>query len=250
MPVAGVIAAGAAGLRSAGAAQVVAAAISGVAVVFGAWAVTRELAPDDNPAAFVSMSLAFAIFFVVNSLSVLLLFATLFLVRIVNRSVGLPARILDSLLVVAMTILVVYTTRSPLLGLVGALAFLFDSAMHNTLRRQLPFAALCLTGTGVFVAQNGLGVGDQGTLASLHVWQVGIVGVAYAVTILQTRRVESLGDVTGNVLSVSRVRAGMLIGLLIPLQALMLGTTGFETAALIWATLAGVVVSRFGRVHF
>lgn len=65
------------------------AAITGLLLVFGAWALARELAPDDNPAAFLATAIAFVAAAFVGSGSLLLVFVALFLVRIVNRSTGL-----------------------------------------------------------------------------------------------------------------------------------------------------------------
>ena len=87
MPAAGIVAAAASVFRDASGLQIAASALAGVIVVFGTWALARELVPDDNPTAFVSMGLALATLLVVDSPNLLLLFVTLFLVRIVNRSV-------------------------------------------------------------------------------------------------------------------------------------------------------------------
>ncbi len=71
---------------------------------------------------------------------------------------------------------------------------------------------------------------------------IGVVSVGFGIAIARTRRVISVADVTGRPLSVKRVRAGMFIALLVAVQAVLLGTEGLELSALVWATLAGVVV--------
>lgn len=222
------------------------AALVGAAVVFGAWALTRELAPDDNPAAFVSVGLGVATWLLVDAPRLLLLFATLFLVRVVNRTVGLPARLPDSIAVAGMTVWAALTGSGPLLGVVGALAFAGDAVLGDGRRRQLVFAALCLAGAGVAVHRHGLGPADPASWMAVSVWLIAIVGVAYALTIVRTRRVGSLGDATGTPLSLSRVRAGMAIGLLVALQALSAGAAGLQSASLVWASLAGVALGRVG----
>lgn len=242
MPLAGIAAGVTAVLRGAPGPQIAAAAFAGVIVVFCAWALARELVPDDNPTAFVSMALAFATFLVVDSHSLSLLVTTLFLVRIVNRSVGLPARITDSILVIMLVTATVYSTHSPLFGVVGGLAFTLDAMMRGGQRHQWVFATMCLAGAGIYGFQNGLGVGAAASSSAAVLGLVATISVLYVALIPLTRRIDSSGDATGVPLSLPRVRGGMLIGLLAALQALILGPSGVTAASIVWATLAGVTL--------
>ncbi len=149
MPVAALVAAVAAAIRGDGLGAIAAQALVGPTAAFGAWALARELAPDDNPAAFVSMALAFAASLTVASPSLLLLFATLGMVRIVNRTVGPPARLTDSLVVLGLILATAWITRSPVLPVVGAVAFALDASLEDGTRRQLAFAVLALVGAAV-----------------------------------------------------------------------------------------------------
>jgi hypothetical protein len=246
LPLAGAVASAVAAMRGAGFLEIFIAGLVGVAVALGSWALARELAPDDDPAAFLSMAYAYAAFLALGPPSLLLLFTGLLLVRIVNRSTGLPARIGDSVIVCALTLWTVHATQSPLLGLVGALAFGFDAVLPDRLRRQWFFAGLCL-GAGLwrFVLGSGL---DDLTLLGLGTsyWLAAVIGVVYLVAYLRTRSVASVGDVTGTKLSVARVRAGMAIGLLVPVQAFVAGPAVLSSA--LWATLAGVGVGSVIRL--
>lgn len=248
MPLAGIAVGAAAALRGANGPQIAGAVIAGVIVVFGAWALARELVPDDNPTAFVSMALAFTTLLVVDSPSLWLLVATLFLVRIVNRSVGLPARMTDSILVMVLTVAAAYSTHSPLFGVVGGLAFALDAMMRGGQRHQWMFAAMCMAGAGIYGFQNGLGVDGAASFSVVGLGLVAIVGIVYAAMIPLTRRIDSTGDATGAPLSLSRVRGGMFIGLLAASQALLLGPSGVEAASIVWATLAGVTVGGVRRI--
>ncbi len=242
-PLAGLVAAVLAGLRGAGLLDMAITSLVGIAVAFGSWALARELAPDDEPAAFVSMTFAFATFLVVGSPSLLLLFSCLLLVRIVNRTVGLPAHISDSFVVAGLTLATMYATRSPLLGSVAALAFALDAMLRDPLRRQWIFAALCLAGTGLWAARFGTGIDDLAKPAGVVLWLVAATSLIYAASYLRTGQVESVGDVTGVTLTLSRVRAGMLIGLLVAVQALASGPSGGSDSSAIWASLAGVGIA-------
>ena len=243
VPFAGVVAATVAGLRGAGVADVAIAGLVGIAVAVGSWALARELAPDDDPAAFVAMTSAYATYLAVGSPSILLLFAALLLTRVVNRTSGLAARISDSLVVLGLTLGTMYATRSPLLGAVGALAFAFDAALRDPLRRQWIFAGLCLAGAGVCAAWYGNGIDDLAMPTGVSAWLVAASSVLYAKTYFRTRSVEAVGDVSGVTLAVSRVRAGMFIALLVAVQALTSGPTGTVDSSAVWATLAGVGIA-------
>jgi hypothetical protein len=245
MPVAALVAGVVAAISGDPLGAIAAQALVGPLAAFGAWALARELAPDDNPAAFVSMALAVAASLTVDSPSLLLLFATLGMVRIVNRTVGPPARLTDSLVVLGLILVTAWITRSPGLPVVGAIAFALDASLEDGMRRQLAFAMLALAGAAV-------AVGVLDTAAQSHAIPiatgalVGVVSVGFGIAIARTRRLSSVADATGQPLSVNRVRAGMFIALLVAVQAVLLGITGLELSALVWATLAGVAIGGVG----
>jgi hypothetical protein len=243
MPIGGIVAGSLAGFRGAGLGDAAVAGLVGIAVAVGSWALARELAPDDQAAAFVAMALAYATLLVVGAPSILLLFTCLLLVRVVNRTSGLPARISDSLVVAGLTLATMHATRSLLFAALGALAFAFDATLRDPLRRQWIFAALCLAGAGLWAAWFGTGIDDLATLDGVVVGLVAAVSLVYAVLCLRTRRVESVGDVSGAPLTASRVRAGMFVGLLAAVQALASGLSGALDSSAVWATLTGVGIA-------
>jgi hypothetical protein len=245
LPLAGAVASAAAAIRGAGFLAIFIAGLVGVAVALLSWALARELAPDDDRAAFISMAFAYAALLTLGSPSLLLLFTTLLLIRMVNRSTGLPARIGDSIVVCVLTLWTAHVVQSPLLSLVGALAFGVDAALPDRLRRQWFFAGLCL-GAGLWA----FALGDAFVWLRLWLpitsyWLAAVIGVVYVVAFLLTRSVASVGDVSGTRLSPARVRAGMAIGLLVPVQALAAGPA--ELSSALWATLAGVGVGSVIR---
>ena len=241
LPLAGAGATILAGVRGAGLLDAVVAGVVGVAVALGSWALARELAPDDNRAAFLSLALAYATLLWVGSPSLLLLFTALFLVRMINRSTGLPARLGDSIAVIGLTLWTVHATRSPLLAVVAALAFAFDAGLARPLLRQWFFAKLCLAGAAVWMFAVGSGLDELGLLDPGASYWPAAVTVVYGIAYFRTRTVTSLGDVSGERLSRARVRAGMAIGLLVPAVAAASGPV--ELSSAVWATLAGVGLS-------
>ncbi len=237
VPTAAVLAAIAGRVTGVGDAGSMALAAAGVA--FGAWALARELAPDDNPAAFVAMGLALATLFIEPAPSLGLLFVALFLARIVNRSTGLPARPGDSIVVTALAVAVAWQLAQPLLAAVAAVAFLLDAVLRHPLRRQFVFAGAALAGA-IFVARNGWPSFDRVALDGTGAWLAALAVLAYLWRLLRTRRVRSVADVTGAPLDTARIKGAMLVALLVAGQSLSAGNEGLALAAPLFATLAGV----------
>ena len=223
-------------------------ALKAALTLFGAWALGRELAPDDNPGAFVAAALALAALFYHPQASLLVLFAALFVVRIVNRSTGLAPKPTDSVIVLLLAGWTAWEFQAPFIAAAGALAFAFDALLKDGARSQLLFAALLL-GLGVVIA-SGQGVAHAAIPAPGSAMEWAAVGtvVLFGLAALTTRKVAALGDRSGAVLDVTRVRAGMLTGLILALIFLPGGPAGIEAAALLWASLAGVGLARLGRL--
>lgn len=239
LPAAAGVAAAMALLRGSGLPEIALSALFGAAAAVAGWSFARELTPDLERLAFLGMLLAFGAFLTVESSSLLLLIAVQFLVRIVNRSVGLPARVIDSVFVAALTVGSAWGGAFPGLGLVGALAFGLDASMSERLRRQWFFSGVCLAAAWFCLDRQGLSWTPE-TLPATAGGLLLMVTVALGLTVRRTGRVTSLADATGTPLSSARVRAGMAVGLLAGLQALTRGQAGLEAAALVWAVLASV----------
>ena len=142
-------------LRGSGSPEIALSALFGLAAALAGWAFARELVPDMERLAFLSMLLTFGAFLTVESSSLLLLFTAQFLVRVVNRSVGLPARIVDSAFVAGLTVWAAWAGSFPGLALIGALAFGLDASMKERFRRHWIFAGICLAAAGLSLVQAG-----------------------------------------------------------------------------------------------
>ena len=226
-------------LRGSGLPEIAHSALFGMAAALAGWAFARELAPDLERLAFLSLLLTFGAFLTVESSSLLLLLTAQFLVRIVNRSVGLPARVIDSVFVAGLTVWATWAGSFPGLALIGALAFGLDASMKERYRRHWIFAVICLAAGGLSLEMQGQWWSPE-SLPATAAGLLLIVVVAYGLTMWRTRRVTSPADVTGKPLSSARVLAGMVVGLLAGLQALARGQAGLEAAGLVWAVLASV----------
>ena len=177
---AGLVGALAAIERGAGLVGATIAAAIAVLGAFGSWALTRELVPDDDPAAFVSMVASLGAIWIFERPGVLILFATMGLVRLVNRTVGLPPRRSDSVVVLLFALIVAWVTPSPWFALVAAVAA--ELAVHRRwhLMPLVPPAAL---GVGIVALSAPIGPQYQ------WVATIGVTAIAFA-----TLRSDGRGD--------------------------------------------------------
>ena len=212
----------------------------------GTWALTRELAPDDNAAAFIAMLLAFAALLVVGPMSVVPLFVTLFLVRIVNRTTGSPPRLFDSISISGLAIWASGQLGDPLIALAATIAFYLDASLARPARYQLLFGTLCLGASMFFIVRDGVSMPAMAELTGLPFWASVIVLGAYGVATFSPQKLLSVGDIDELPLNVPRVRAGMFIAGLMAAQAPVIA--GETTMNLLpWCAMAGVVAGGLTR---
>lgn len=217
------------------------AALSGALSAFAAWALTRELAPDYNSAAFVALALAWVANVVFEVRLVLLLFVAMLLVRMVNRSTGLPSRPLDTLGVFGFCTWAAIGTQQPLILLVTSVAFALDAALKEPLRRHYLIAAACLP---VFAWT--LPGGTNLIAADLTPWDWALIGIFAGGIILiintNTKPV-SYCDTSPDRLDRARVNAGLVVGWLLAVQALLTNGRPAWLETPIWACLIAVLLS-------
>lgn len=214
--------------------------------VFGSWAMGRELLPDDHAAAFVGMAMAFLACLSFQSPGLLLIFTTLGLVRIVNRSSGLAARWGDSIVVTVLVVCTVYATQSPWFGAVAALAFVLDASLKNPLRRQLLFAALSLGTMVVYIVDYDVSWLTVQAPRSLLQWLAVICTLMIGLNLYLVKKVHSRGDVNGKRLDPDRVKAAIVVALLAMFQAL----DKMPDVILLLATIAGLCLGMAFRRSF
>lgn len=215
-------------------------------VVFASWALARELDPDDHLAAFISMAVAVLAALAVDEPGLLVVFATLGLVRIVNRSTGLVARLSDSVICLILALFVMYSTASPYFGLVAALAFILDGTLKEPLRHQWIFGLVSFGGTVVYMVDHDIGLGPVAAPDTLFEWLALLFLLIFALNTLLLKRVFSKGDVNGKALNLNRVRGGMAVGLLAALQGIMRP----DDVVIIVAAIAGICIGMAFRKGF
>jgi len=188
--------------------------------VFGCWALARELLPDDHVAAFVSMALGFLACIAFLTPGLLVLFTTIGLVRVLNRSSGLRARSSDSLMVTLLVIWAVYASQSPWFGAVAALAFFLDGVLKKPCKRQWLFSLICFGSMVVYTVDHAVTWWRVFVPDTLLEWLAVLAALLFFLHLLVVKKVDSTDDVKHERLELGRVKAGMAIGILATLQGL------------------------------
>ena len=211
---------------------------------FITWAIARELDPDHDWSAFVGVAIALVAMFVYRAPAVALIALGVMnlLLRVVNRTVGPPIKMGDSV-VVLLGIIVVAFTPNWVVAFIGVAAFLLDALMSNPNRRHLAFA-----GVGLIVAILRVVIQDfpeTGGLSGINILMIAVISIAFFMTILATRKVTAPCDLEGHTLDVKRVRGAMMLGLVGTLiVALWSGDTGFVWMLPLWSAMLGIALYR------
>jgi hypothetical protein len=215
-------------------------ALLAMLTAFAGWALARELAPDDNPAAFISMAVVFLVYLLTSGGSILLLFLALALTRILNRSTGLNPRISDSVVVTLLAGWTAYTLETPYIMIIAAAAFLLDTLLPGAEKRQWPFV-LVSTAIAAYVATIH---GYAFTLPAIPSDPVDLMAplvlLAFILSVFSVKAVNSPGDIDGKPLSAVRVKSGMLIVLLLAVAVIASGPGLTMSVVLLIAVMAGV----------
>lgn len=226
-----------------GQAAPLAAALAATLSTLGAWAVTRELVPDDNPAAFVSLVLAFGAQLLWGPVTVIPLFVTLVLMRIVNRSPGMPPRWIEAALLAGFLTWAMSRLGDPIIGIAAAVAFYLDASLSRPARWQLLTGTACLLASLYFVLRDGVRMPAMAVSGDAWLAIASVVLLSFGFILLRTREVLAVGDVSRTALDPARVRGGMFIALFLAAAAPVYeGDAGIN--GLLMACIAGVVTSR------
>lgn len=219
------------------------------ASVFFAWAFARELDPDNELSAFFAAFLGCAGFLFFPAPFLLVLFLELLLIRIVNRSTGMPSKTSDSLAVLLLSGWI-SLHGNWIFGLFTSLAFFLDSFLPSPNRHNRIFGgAAFIVSVLAFLKAAGQETGQESTFLDL---QSGlfmlIAALLFIPIVLSSQNIKSGGDMTGIPLDPLRIQAAQLTallsaGLLIALR----GWAGAESLMPLWGAILGI--SLYGYLH-
>jgi hypothetical protein len=212
-------------------------------VLFLTWALGRELDPDHDMSAFLGAGLVLVALLLFDTPSLLVVFWLLLLLRIVNRTAGLPARPLDSLAVLGLGAWLTWQGYW-MVGLVTAVAFLLDGLLSPPLSTHLFVSGLAFVSTVVLSIFHRDIAMESGPTMPVVVSSVVMAGL-FLVVIATSREIQTLGDATGKPLKPRRVQAAQVLALLTALLAAWWGGASGVVALLpLWAAMVGVGLYR------
>ena len=218
------------------------AAFSGALVAFVAWALTRELAPDYNGVAFIALAFAWAGSIAFDMRQVLLAFVALLLVRIVNRSTGLPARPFDTLSVFGFCTWAAINMQQPLILLVASLAFALDAFLERPLRLHYLAAGACLAAFGWLLVSGSNPL--TGDLRGQDWLLVGVIALGVAHVVRASQKPVSYCDTSPDRLDRARVNAGLVIGGLLAVQTLITNGTSAWLETPVWVCVVAALLTQ------
>lgn len=213
--------------------------------VFLAWALARELDPDHGLSAFVAAGLTVIGLLLPALPELLQIFWLLLAVRVVNRSTGLPARLLDSLGVLGLSGWLTWQGHWTA-GLLTVAALALDGWLAPALGRQRLFALLALLATVTLAIFRG-DIAQVAGPSTATILAVAAMAVLFLVVIATSRRLASVGDETGEPLNPTRVRAAQALALAAGLLlAWWNGADGVVALLPAWAAMLGTGLYRLG----
>ncbi|MHC1714825.1 MAG: hypothetical protein AB9858_08105 [Acidaminococcaceae bacterium] len=186
-------------------------------VVFLTWALGRELDPDANIVAFLAITPAVVLAVLVGTPNFSLVFLALLLLRVVNRSLGVPAKPTDSLLVLLLASWLAWSGAWYVL-MCAAVAFILDSVLVNPLPRHRWFGLV--SAVGALCSQSSILRFSQPWSGFLTgIVAVGAIGLL--LLLLFTPPPKSVGDLLPLPVDWKRLQAARIVVFLLPLFAVL-----------------------------
>lgn len=211
-------------------------------VVFLTWALGREVDPDANIVAFLAIVPAVVLSVLVGAPDFSLLFLALLLLRVVNRSIGLPAKRSDSLLVLALASWLAWS--GAWYGLMfTAVAFMLDSVLVNPLPHHRWFG-LAASVAAVWSQPRFLG-GSQ-AWPGFVTGMVAAGGIGLLLLLLFTPYPSSVGDLLAVPVNCKRLQAARIVGFFLALFAVL--SQGMQGLAQLSPVLVVIAVAGCYRL--
>lgn len=210
--------------------------------VFLTWVLAREIDPEEALSAFIPTFFVSVILFVfMPDINVLAITFVLPLIRIINRTVGLPAKLSDSLFILLFTAFIAFAS-SWIYALPAVLAFLFDGYLPVPDRKHNLFAiASMVVVAAAFTSQRGtLDI----TLPTIEGFiAIGIGTIATIFLMMRSRQLTVVSDCCEEPLMPIRVQAGQFFVLLFGYYlAIWKGNAGLIEFLPVWLVLIGVAI--------
>jgi len=204
--------------------------------IFFAWALAKETDPDNPGSAITASAIGITGLLYFNSTNLLVALFLLFLLRMVNRTVGVPLTLSDSILIMVMGIYLAYTGKW-MYGIVMSIAFLMDATLKEPVRRHFPYAVISLITALLSIYDKGIEI----NFVPEHIFALLLLALFFISRILLAGRSNYLSDRTGQLLSSQRVTAACIVALAAGLLAIPAESTAIIATFPLWAAMGGTV---------
>jgi hypothetical protein len=209
--------------------------------VFLSWALGRELDPDHDLSAFVGAGLMVVALLLSELPALMVIFWLVVALRVVNRTVGLPARPLDSLALLGLGGWLTWQGHW-IAGVMTTVAFLLDGLLARPLRYHLVLSGVAFAGTVVLSILHGDMAMEGGPTIPVAI-SAAVMAALFLMVIATSRELQTACDATGERLDPGRVRAAQILALLTALlYAWWGGIAGVEALSPLWAAMLGVAL--------
>jgi hypothetical protein len=217
--------------------------------IFLAWALCRELDPDNPLSAFVSAGLAAAGFFLAEvrpevrpEVRVLILFWFVLVLRTVNRTTGTPVKWWDSLFILGFSGYLMWSRGNWVYGASVSAVFFLDGSLSEPNKRQFFFGSASLGLTGLWLMSGGT-MWRMAELGAFLLLPLLLPGCFFVPLFLWSGEIRSTGDASGKPLHPGRVRASQAAALFALTQiGLWRGIEGMAELLPMWAGAVGAVL--------
>ncbi|MFW6104833.1 MAG: hypothetical protein ACOC6I_03230 [Candidatus Bipolaricaulota bacterium] len=214
--------------------------------VFLAWALGREVDPDRPTTAGLAAVGQVIVIWFIDVPSLLLSFWALFTLRILNRTTGLKAGILDTVLVTGISAWLGYQLSWVIAG-TGAVVFLADGIMESPNRKHLVPGVL-LFGEAIYLLATEPYIWRDFFNYPVKFGLILAISFVFLSVIYANKTVNSVADETGERLSVRRVQLAQLVAVMVALLfPLWAGVHGFHQSATFWSVLGGSSLVHVAR---
>ena len=208
--------------------------------LFLCWALTREIDPDHEGAAFLSMAAGLALLTKNAEPALLIGFWLLGLLRVLNHTPGRPTTRLDSLALAVASLWLAWK-EDWILGVVGGVIFTLDGFLDNpVLRHRWQGGLLIVLGLAFYLARPG--PIPVRSYPSSGVWMILAVSLLFIPLILGSRRIKSRADTSDHVLNARRIQVTQLSLLVTAILLLTRVQDGWGVSLVAWAVLIGAGV--------
>jgi len=206
--------------------------------VFFAWAITKEIDPDNPGSAVIASFLGISVLFFFKGSGLLIAVFLLAILRMVGRTTGVPLTVLDSVLIMLMGTYLVYDGKWAY-GILMGIAFFMDATLVEPVRRHLLFG-----GTAILIGICGLYMNFTlvGFTSEYRYFALLVLVPFLIVRIIFAGTPRSFTDVSGEHLSGERIVGASFLAFFAGTLALLAGPSEIIATLPLWVAIGGTVL--------